>query len=338
MREPIQPPRHRLPLRLALPWVLLSVLVGALTACSDQPAAAWSGYAEGDYVYVAAPLAGQLEAVAVQAGQSVAQGAPLFTLDAQSEVAAQQEATARLASAQAQAANLDQGKRREELAVTQAQLTQAQAAQTLAQNDLQRQQQLVAQGFVSKARTDDAATQLSQARARVAELAAALQVAQLPARVDERGAQRANALAASEVLRQTTWRTQQKQQNAPAAALVADVFFQRGEFVPAGQPVVSLLPPGNIKARFFVPEGDLASIQAGQDVMLGCNGCGAPIAARISRVATAPEYTPPVIYSNAQRSKLVFMVEAKPSAQDAARLKPGQPLDVRPRAATGAKP
>ena len=102
--------------------------------------------------------------------------------------------------------------------------------------------------------------------------------------------------------------------------------------------MVSLLPPGNIKARFFVPQQDLATIHPGQGVTLSCDGCGAPIAARVSRVATAPEYTPPVIYSNAQRSKLVFMVEAKPSPQDAVRLKPGQPLDVRARAAAVPKP
>lgn len=301
----------------------------AVTACADKPAAAWSGYAEGDYVYVAAPLAGRLEVVAVQAGQTVAVGAPLFSLDAESEQAAQQEAAARLTSAQAQAANLDQGKRREEIAVTQAQLTQARAAETLAQSDLQRQQQLVAQGFVAKARVDDAATQLGLARARVAELTAALTVAQLPARADERAAQSANAQAASEVLHQSAWRAKQRQQIAPAAALVADVFYQRGEWVGAGQPVVSLLPPGNIKARFFVPETDLARVQMGGKVMLACDGCGTAMAATVTRVATQPEYTPPVIYSNAQRSKLVFMVEAKPAPEDAARLKPGQPLDVR---------
>jgi HlyD family secretion protein len=93
--------------------------------------------------------------------------------------------------------------------------------------------------------------------------------------------------------------------------------------------VVSLLPPGNIKARFFVPEAELGTISAGLRVMLSCDGCGSPISAQISRIATQPEFTPPVIYSNAQRSKLVFMVEAQPQAADATRLKPGQPLDVR---------
>ncbi len=312
-----------LPLRLGVLILLL------ISACTDKPPAAWSGYAEGDYVYVAAPLAGRLDTLAVQAGQTVAQGATLFALDAENEQAAQQEASARLVSAQSLSANLDQGKRREEMAVTQAQLAQAHATETLAQSDLHRQQQLLTQGFVSKARVDDATTQLAQAMARVAELNAALDVAQLPARTDERSAQRANAQAASEVLHQSAWRTRQKQQSAPAAALVAEVFYQPGEWVGAGQPVVSLLPPGNLKARFFVPESDLASVVPGQRVTLACDGCGTPIGAHITRVATQPEYTPPVIYSNAQRSKLVFMVEAKPSAQDAPRLKPGQPLDVR---------
>jgi HlyD family secretion protein len=328
MSLPLHEPDARM-LATALRRGIALLATCALTACADKPAAAWSGYAEGDYVYVAAPLAGRLEVVAVQAGQTVAVGASLFSLDAESEQAARQEAAARLTSAQAQAANLDQGKRREEIAVTQAQLTQAQAVETLALSDLQRQQQLVAQGFVAKARVDDATTQLGLAHARVAELGAALQVAQLPARADERAAQRANAQAASEVLHQSAWRARQRQQTAPAAALVADVFYQLGEWVGAGQPVVSLLPPGNIKARFFVPEADLARVQLGGKVTLACDGCGTAIVAKVTRVATQPEYTPPVIYSNVQRSKLVFMVEAKPAPEDAARFKPGQPLDVR---------
>jgi HlyD family secretion protein len=312
------------------------IALTAVAGCSDKPAASWTGYAEGDYVYVSSPLAGRLDRIAVKAGQTLEQGALLFVLDSESEQAAQQEAAARLHAAQALASNLDTGKRREEVAVTQAQLAQARVAESLAASDLQRQQQLVSQGFVTKARADDAASFLDQTRARVAELNAALQVAQLPARVDERSAQQSSMLAAQEVLRQSEWRTRQKQQTAPAAALVADVFYQAGEFVPAAQPVVSLLPPGNIKARFFVPESDLGTIHAGQKISLSCDGCGTPIEATISRIATQPEFTPPVIYSNAQRNKLVFMVEAQPAPSDATRLKPGQPLDVRANPPQGA--
>jgi len=309
---------------------LLCCVLGALAAaCSEQPAAGWSGYAEGDYVYIAAPLAGRLESIAVREGQSVVKDALLFALDAEAERAASDEAVARLASARAQALNLDKGRRDDEIAVIQAQLEQAQTNAAFTQSELARQQQLVAQGFISKSRLDDATAAVKQAQARVAELAAALRVAQLPARVDERVATQASATAASEALRQSRWREAQKQQISPVDGLVSEVFFRAGEFVPAGQPVLSLLPPQNVKARFFVPEAELAKLKPGQAVLLGCDGCKEPIAAHVSHIATQAEYTPPVIYSNAQRAKLVFMVEARPDAPATAALHPGQPLDVR---------
>jgi HlyD family secretion protein len=314
--------------------LLVLPVLALATACADKPAPAWSGYAEAEYVMVAAPLAGTLTVLAVKAGQTVALGAPLFTLDSDSERLAREEADARLVAAQAQAANATKGRRSEEIAVTQAQLAQARAAAELAADDLSRQQQLVEQGFISKARLDDARTALTQARAHVAELQAALAVAQLPARIDERATARAQAEAAQQALRQSQWREQQKQQSAPVAAQVADTFYRVGEWVNAGAPVVSLLPDGATKARFFVPQADLASVAPGQTVTLHCDGCGAPIGAHVERVATQPEFTPPVIYSNSQRAKLVFMVEARPSPDEAKRLRPGQPLDVR-RAATG---
>jgi len=319
--------QHQRPRRWQFFW-LCAFVIGA-SGCSEKPSTAWSGYVEGDYVYIAAPLAGRLDLLAVQAGQSVARGAVLFELDAQAERLASDEALARLRSARAQAANLDTGRRSDEIAVNAAQLEQAQANAAGLRNDLLRQQQLVSQGFISKARLDDASTALRQAQARVAELTAALRVARLPARPDERLATQASANAAQEVLLQNKWREQQKQQTSPEDALVSDVFFRLGEFVPAGQAVLALLPPGNVKARFFIPEGALAKISAGQAVLLDCDGCQTPIPARVTRIASQAEYTPPVIYSNAQRAKMVFMVEAKPDKQDAVRLHPGQPLDVR---------
>jgi HlyD family secretion protein len=304
-------------------------MVLGMSACGKSPAPAWSGYAEGDHVYVAAPLAGRLQTLSVQAGQQVTRGAALFVLDAEAESAARDEAAARLAAARAQAADASKGRRGDEVAVTQAQLAQARAQAELSRSDLARQQQLVEQGFISKARLDDARTAVAQSQARLTELEANLRVAKLPARTDALEAAQAQAEAASQALRQSAWRAEQKQQRAPADALVAEVFFRQGEYVAAGQPVVSLLPPGHLKARFFVSEIELGSIAVGQRVTLHCDGCGAPIEARISRIASQPEYTPPVIYSNAQRAKLVFMVEAQPGPKDAVRLHPGQPLDVR---------
>jgi HlyD family secretion protein len=321
---------------MLLEMLALSCYAVLFAGCTQPAPSSWSGYVEGDYVYVAAPLAGTLTALAVQRGQTLVRGAALFTLDAESERAARDEAAARLASARAQAANTDKGKRTDEIAVTKAQLVQAQSQAALAASELARQQQLLAQGFVSASRLDDARTAAQQTQAHVAELSAALRVAQLPARVDERSAATASTQAAQAALKQTQWREQQKQQSAPVDALVADTFFRVGEWVNAGQPVVALLPAAGTKARFFVPEQELATITLGQPVAISCDGCGAPLAARIDFIATQAEYTPPVIYSNAQRARLVFMVEARPDAKDSPRLKPGQPVDVR--RATGVAP
>lgn len=310
-------------------WLAAASLLLA-AGCGSDGDAAWSGYAEADYVYVASPLAGTLSELHVQAGQQVARGKPLFALESEAERAAREEAGARLEAARHQAENTDKGKREPEVAVNQAQLSQARAQAELAQHDLARKRELVAKGFVSRAQLDEAQASLAQAQARVRELSSVVQVARLPARADERAAADAQVEAARQALKQTEWRQQQKQQSAPADAQVADTFFRPGEFVSAGQPVVALLPPGNLKARFYVPEAQLPRVAPGQQVLLACDGCGAPIPARVTHVAARPEYTPPVIYSNSQRSKLVFMAQAQPAPADAARLRPGQPLDVRP--------
>jgi len=302
-----------------------------LAGCSPAKTNHWSGYAEGENLYISAPVAGRLMQLTVQSGQSVAQDAPLFTLDASLQKAADAEAAARAASAKAQASDTDKGRRREELAVTQAQVAQARTQAQLAETELKRRQELQTQGFIAPAQVDDAQLQARTARAHVAELEAALQAARLPAREDERTSARALAAAAQSGQAQTDWQLQQTAQRAPSAGLVTDVFYRPGEWVAAGQPVLSLLPPANRKARFFVPEAALGSLKLGQNVQLHCDGCGADIAAQISYIAPQAEYTPPVIYSNEQRGKLVFMVEARPvKAEDAQRLHPGQPLDVTP--------
>ena len=307
-----------------------------LAGCQPKAAPGWSGYVEGDYVYVSSQLGGTLSQLNVRAGDQATKDMPLFALEAENEQAARLEAEALLARANAQLANTAKGKRSDEIAVIQAQISQARAQARLNAAELAREEQLVKQGFVSAARSDNLRAAQAQSSARLDELEAQLRVAQLPARVDERAAAAADTDAARQSLRQSVWREAQKSRTAPASGLVADTFFRVGESVQAGQPVLALLPPGNVKARFFVPESAVGHLQLGAAVQIVCDGCAAPIPAKISFISNRAEYTPPVIYSNAQRAKLVFLVEARPSPGDGARLKPGQPVDVVP--ATGPTP
>ena len=121
-------------------------------------------------------------------------------------------------------------------------------------------------------------------------------------------------------------RLTRRQVFSPVTGTVQEVYYRPGEMVPAGRPVVSLLPPGNIKVRFFVPETVLSSIDYGDTVKVSCDGCAPNLIAHISFIAKQSEFTPPVIYSLEERSKLVFLVEALPDNPGAFRV--GQPVDV----------
>jgi HlyD family secretion protein len=116
----------------------------------------------------------------------------------------------------------------------------------------------------------------------------------------------------------------------PQAGAVIDTLFREGEWVPAGSPVVRLLPPANVKVRFFVPEGSLTLFPVGKRLTVRCDGCAAAVESTVSYVSTEPEFTPPIIYSNETRAKLVFMIEARPAAEGASALRPGQPVEVVP--------
>ena len=113
---------------------------------------------------------------------------------------------------------------------------------------------------------------------------------------------------------------------SPAAGTVQQIYFRVGELVPAGRPVVAILPPGNMKVRFFVPETDLAKLSIGQEVRVTCDGCASDLTAKIYYISTTAEYTPPVIYSQDERHKLVYLVQARPNKPDLVRV--GQPVSV----------
>jgi HlyD family secretion protein len=307
---------------------LLSSSVLALIGCSADKPPTYQGYVEGEYVYVASPVGGRLERLLVQRGQTIQAGAPLFQLEADEEKAAKLQADEQLKASQAQLADLKQGKRNPELDVVKAQLAQAAAAEQQAAQQLKRDEAQFEIGGIPRSQLDDSRANYDMKAARVRELTEQLKVSRLPAREEQIRAQAAGVAAATASLSQSSWRLDQKQIAATQAGLVADTLYREGEWVAAGSPVVRMLPPKNIKVRFFVPETVAGGLKPGRNVALHCDGCGADVPAAVTYISNEPEYTPPVIYSNENRAKLVFMAEAHPSAENAERLRPGQPVAV----------
>jgi HlyD family secretion protein len=314
---------ERIPLRQAL-----LVLACLLSACSGDKPGSYQGYVEGEYVHVASPVGGRLDRLLVQRGQAVAAKAALFELESEQEAAAKRQADEQLKAAQAQLADLKQGRRTPEIGVVQAQLAQALAAQVQADQQLTRDEAQFAAGGIARSQLEDSRANVAIRAARARELSGQIEVSKLPARADQVQAQAAQVEAARAAVSQTTWKLEQKRVASTQAGLVSDTLFREGEWVPAGSPVVRLLPPGNVKVRFFVPEAVVGGLKPGRGVTVHCDGCAADVALAVTFVSNDPEYTPPIIYSNETRAKLVYMVEARASKDDGPRLRPGQPVGV----------
>jgi HlyD family secretion protein len=315
-------------------WSILVLSAGALAAallsgCSGGSSGAFQGYVEGEYVYVAPPLGGALTNLAVARGDSVTNGQLLFVLERGSEAAALDAAQKNLAQARAQLEDLSKGKRPTEIASLEAQLERAKANLKRSGDELARREKLGSSNVISKEELDKARTQRDADQAQVDQLTADLATARLGGREDAISAAQAAVASQTAALDKAKWSFDQKQQFAPTNAFVQDTLYRSGEWVAAGNPVVALLPPGNLKVRFFVPETALAKIKPGQNVSVTFDGAAHPHSATVNYISTQAEFTPPVLYNRENRAKLVYMIEAKFLPADAADLRPGQPVDVK---------
>ena len=309
---------------------LLALAGLALAGCTRHAATAYQGYLEGEFVYLASPLAGRLDQLTVQKGARVTAGTPLFALEQGAELATLREAAERARQAQARLADLRKGQRPTELAALAARVDQAKVAARQAEIDLARVTKLHESEVSTQDDFDRARLNRAAADTLVAELAAQLETAQLGARTDAIAAGEADVAAAQAALDRAGWSVTQKNQSAPRDGLVYDTLYRQGEFVAAAAPIVVLLPPENIKVRFFVPEAEFGALKAGATVKVELTGRNQPLEAKITYLSPQPEYTPPVLYNRENRSKLVFMVEATFAADDARDLHPGQPVEVTP--------
>ena len=287
------------------------------------------GYVEGETVLIAAPVAGRIVLVNAVKGGSLKAGDAVFSLDATVATAEVARNEAVMATAEATASNLLTGKRDAELAIYAAQRQEIEVALVLANKELKRAATLASSGAAAQSRLDQAESQISIFEARLAQVTANEKAATLPSRDFEIGAAKSRIAEARSSLAESRQKLADLTPLSPADVRVDDVYFDPGEWVAAGQPVVALLPPGAVTLRFFVPEAVAALARPGTAVSFTCDGCGDAQTATITRIASQPEYTPPVIYSQGARSKLVFLVEAKPGP-GGARLPPGLPIEVAP--------
>src|SRR6476620_9805982 len=246
--------------------VIVGVVALLLTTFPANREAIFPGYMEADLVLVGSEQGGRVEALSVQEGDSVDKGTPIFTLES-----TEQEA---------------------EVAAARTRVTEAEARLADAKQQMQRP------GEIEE--LNDAIAQHDRNQAAVAEAERRIEAAKLPNRSDLIDAAAASVETARHSMEQAEKGLAKRKVFAPASGTVEEVYFRPGEVVKEGQAVIALLPPGNLKVRFFVAEPVRASLHTGQTVKVSCDGCQGELTATISFIAREAEFTPPVIFSQEQ--------------------------------------
>lgn len=305
---------------------LFAAVAALLPGLSPPRPAAFTGYVDADYVYVAPASAGIIARFAARQGQAVKAGDVLFVQTTAQQQALVAAAEAQVAAAQATYQNLLTGGRAEELAAAQAAVNKARADLELAQATFARSQKLFSSSTVTQAQLDQDRANVESAQAALNQAQAQLAVTSLPARAEQQKAAAADLAAAQANAQKARADLADRTVVAPAAGRIERTYYDPGEMAPAGAPVLSLLPAGALKVEFFVAEPDRMKLALGQPVAVGCDGCPAGMTATVSWLASDPQYTSPIIYSRDERAQLVFLAEA--TIDRPGGILPGQPVSV----------
>ncbi|SNY65409.1 HlyD family secretion protein [Enterobacter sp. CC120223-11] len=308
----------------------LIAAVLSLSGCDNASSSGFSGYANGDFIYLSHSSTEKIDQILVSKGSSVKKGQTLVIMEGFSSANSLSISEKNYQAELALLRNMESGERPEELAIIRSRLEQAKSAASVAKIHRDRNRELYESEVISKLDWDTIKADYAQKNAQVNELSNQLKARELPARKEQIHSQKLRVESARLQFEKAKWNTQQNTIIAPQDAVVFDIIYRAGERPLAGNPIISLLPPQNIKVRFFVPENQLGSVALERKVNFLCDGCPASLTGHINYISAQAEYSPPVIYSTARREKLLFMAEAAPDDKSALALKLGQPVEVRP--------
>jgi len=288
----------------------------------------YQGYMEGEYTYLSLPTSGKLLDLKVSRGDQVQQGQLLGELEPKPELLAVKEAEKKIAQVKAKLSDIRKGERPSEIAVWQAKLSGIQAELIFHEKSLNRRQDLFKTKAIEEESLNRAKMEYEKSKAKLEEILANITTSKLGGRSDQI-VQVENELKAVEVfLQKALWWSDQKQLIAPITARVFDTYYMVGEYIKKETPILSLLAANDIKCVFYIPEPMLSKVKVGDLINVSCDNCRRGNIAKITYISTQADYTPPVIYSETMRSKLVYRVEAKLTKSKGDLLNPGQPIDV----------
>lgn len=310
--------------------ILCLLFASVLMSCNKNTpeTTKFTGYVEAQLIYIAAPQSGWLTIMNWQAGDKIKSSDIAFQLDDTFQLAVVNQAKAKLEQAKALELDGITGAREQELAVLEAQRKQAQVSVDFAASEKDRWNELVKQGLAPASKATQVNLDYEASIAKLQTTIANIQVAKLGVRNQITQSAKANQQAAVANLEQAQWQLSQRKVLSHVEGVIEEVFYRKGEFITTGNPVVAVLPNDALIVRFFVPQAQLSTIRLGDEVFVHSDSDETK--AKIIHISRTAEFTPPVIYDEKSRKKLMFLVEARllDQTESSLKLRPGLPVEV----------
>lgn len=285
------------------------------------------GYVEGRPVHIAPIPTGKIIELFVQEGEDVASGQALFAIDPSRAKAALISAKFAQSAAQSRLDDLQKSGRPEEIRAARQALVRHKTQLTLARENLERSKVLVSKKLSPTTRLETDQASFNSAAASVEEAKARLALLQQPARADQIASAHSEAARLHSQVIRAQIELDDHQILALQSARVETIYRRAGELAGPNQPVMALLPPENLRIRFYIPEPRLQEVHSGMKVRISCDNCPEGLIANVTFIASQSEFTPPIIFTQKERAKLMWMVEAKPEFPHKFRI--GQPVEIR---------
>ncbi|MBL1430585.1 HlyD family efflux transporter periplasmic adaptor subunit [Oceanicaulis sp. AH-315-P02] len=308
-------------------YLLLTALVLLSNCQKSDPDTVLYGYIEGRPVHIAPLPTGKIIKLFVQEGEEVSSGQALFSIDPSRAKASLASAKSAQSAAQSRLADLQKSGRPEEIRAARQALTRHKSQLTLARENLERSKVLVSKKLSPTTRLETDQANFNSATAAVEEAKARLALLQQPARADQIASAHAEVARLHAQVTRAEIELDDHQISALQSAKVETIYRRAGELAGANQPVMALLPAENLRIRFYIPEPRLQEVSSGMEVSISCDNCPADLIANVTFIASQSEFTPPIIFTQKERSKLMWMVEAKPEFPHKFRI--GQPVEIR---------
>jgi HlyD family secretion protein len=218
--------------------------------------------------------------------------------------------------------------RTQELEAARQAVLDAQADLEQKTRDLARYQVLYEKDEVTGQLRDQAATNVTRARATLDRARQVYGQLQEGTRKEQLAIDRANVRQSTESLRMSRIRLGYTVLRAPFDGVVLVRQAELGEVVSAGAPVVTLADLDHIWVRVYLPETDLGRVRWGQNVIVRADTWpGRQYRGRVAFISSEAEFTPKSVQTQKERVTLVYRVKVEVENPNR-ELKPGMPADA----------